>query len=127
QVSSRISPQLLVDVQPELRPVEARLLQVVAEDLVELDELGAVLLDPAGEALVKLCASRLRQRVVRGVADEEVAEAVGVVAGELRAVGADQLLAHERDEALVDRAVTVGESRHCPAVEGASLDRAALE
>ena len=56
-------------------------------------------LEPVGEALVQLGARRLRQRVVGGVADQQVAEAERVVAGELRAVGADQLLAHERGQA----------------------------
>ena len=53
---------------------------MVAEDLVELDEVGAVRLEPGGEALVQLGPGRLRQRVVGGVADQQVAEAEAVLA-----------------------------------------------
>jgi len=42
------------DLGPIRLAVEARLLQVIAEDLVELDKLGAVLLEPAREALVEV-------------------------------------------------------------------------
>ena len=41
-------------------------------------------LQPVGEALVELGPGRLRQRVVGGVTDQDVPEAVGVVARELR-------------------------------------------
>ena len=54
-------------------------------------------------------------------------EAVGVVAGQLRAVGPDELLPHQRDEPLVDVAVAVCQRRDRAAVEDAALDRAALE
>ena len=40
----------------------------------------------------------LRERVVGGVADQQVAEAEAVLAGELRPVGADQLAADKRSE-----------------------------
>ena len=60
---------------PELGAVAAGLLEVVAEDLVQLDQLGAVLLQPGCEALVEVGAGRFRQRVVGGVADQQVAEA----------------------------------------------------
>ena len=66
-------------VSAELAPVQHRLLEVVADDLVLLDELD-VLLDPEREALVQVGARLLRQRLVRGVADEEVPEAERVVA-----------------------------------------------
>ena len=58
-----------------------------------------MLLEPGGEALVQVGARRLRQRLVGGVADQEVAEAEAVLAGELRPVGPDQLLADERGQA----------------------------
>jgi hypothetical protein len=38
---------------PELSAVAAGLLEVVAQDLVQLDKLGAVVLQPAREALVE--------------------------------------------------------------------------
>ena len=84
QAAPRRRGQLAVVGQPELGAVAAGLLEVVAEDLVQLDELGAVLLEPGGEALVQLGADRLRQRVVGGVADQQVAEAEAVLARELR-------------------------------------------
>ena len=72
---------------PSSHAVAVGLLEVVAEDLVELDQVGAALLEPVGEALVQLGARRLRQRVVGGVADQQVAEAEGVLARELRRSG----------------------------------------
>ena len=45
----------------ELLPVAIGLLEVVPDELVELDELGAVLLEPVGELLVQLGPLRLRQ------------------------------------------------------------------
>src|SRR6202008_2711653 len=84
----------------ELAEIEGGLLEVVAEDLLQLDELRAVLLEPGCEAA---------GGVVGGVADEEVAEAVGVVTAELRPVGPDELLTDEGDEALVHGAAAVGE------------------
>jgi hypothetical protein len=72
---------------------------VVAEELVQLDELGAVLLQPGCEALVQLGAGRFWQRVVGRVADQQVAEAGAVFVDELRPVRPDQLLSHERGQA----------------------------
>ena len=74
---------VLVD-RPELGAVAIRLLEVVADDLVQLDEVGAVLLEPVGEPLVQVGADGLRQRLVRGVADQQVAEAEGLLVRELR-------------------------------------------
>jgi hypothetical protein len=85
QAPSRPVRELLGDVEPELAAVADGLLEVVAEDFVELDQLAAVLFDPAGEPFVELGAGRLREGVVGGVADEKVAEAVRVVARELGA------------------------------------------
>ena len=56
---------------PELGLVASRLLEVVADDLVQLDELGAALVQPVGEALVQLGARRpsaARRRPRRGSA-----------------------------------------------------------
>ena len=57
----------------ELLPVAGRLLEVVAGDLVLLDERG-VLVQPERELLVEVGARRLRQPVVSGVADQQVPE-----------------------------------------------------
>ena len=82
----------LVD-QTEFGRVDVGLLEVVAEDLVELDQIGAALLEPLREAPVQLDPGRLRKRFVGGVPDQEMPEPEPVVAGELRPVGTDQLLA----------------------------------
>ena len=81
----------------QLRLVAGGLLEVVADELVPLDE-GRLALEPVGEAAVQIRAHGLRQSVVGGVADEQVAEAEAVLAGELRPVGADQLVPDERGE-----------------------------
>ena len=99
----RPQAELLVG-RAELLPVAVGLLEVVADDLVELDERRAVPLQPHGEALVQIGPGRLGQRVVRRIADQEVAKAVGVLADELRLVGADQLLAHEIRQPALDAA-----------------------
>ncbi len=72
------------------------LFEVVAEKLVELDEVRSVQFEPLGEALVEVGADRLGKGVVGGVAEEEVAESEPVLAEELRSIGPDQLLANER-------------------------------
>ena len=73
----RRSPRELV--QPrigavELGPVAVGAFEVVANDLVLLDE-RCVPVEPDGEGLVELGARLLGERVVGGVADQEVAEA----------------------------------------------------
>jgi hypothetical protein len=68
---------------------------VVAEDLVQLDQITPVLGQPAGEAFVQLRPRRFRECVVGGVADQQVPEAEGVLAGKLALVGPDELLADE--------------------------------
>ena len=78
---------------PELDAVAIGPFEVVADDLVQLDEIGSALGDPDGEALVQLRPGRFRQRVVGCVADQQVAEAKGVLARELRLVRAQQLSA----------------------------------
>ncbi len=91
--------QRAVDGQAELVTVPACLLEVVADDLVELDEIGAVALEPRREALVQRGPRGLGQRVVGGVSNEEVPEAEAVLAGDDRGIGRDQLLAHQRRRA----------------------------
>ena len=100
---------------------------MVAEDLVQLDERRTVLLEPAREALVQLRARRLCQGVVGGVADEQVAEAEGVLARELRRVRPDQPFAHERGESRRHLRLVRPERLHGAAVEELALDGAALE
>ena len=52
-----------------------------------------MVIEPVGEPLVQLGPCRLGERVVRGVADQQVAEAERVLALEVALVGSDQLLA----------------------------------
>ena len=77
----RAAPKLTEGRVPDiqLRSVAMSLLEVVADDLVDLDEV--VGREPAGEALVQLGSGRLRQRLVGGVPDQQVAEAVGGLPG----------------------------------------------
>ena len=68
----------------------------MAEDLLVLAQpLARLYLEPARVALVQLRSEPLRHRVIGRVADQDVAEAERVVAGELGLVGADQVLADE--------------------------------
>ena len=68
---------------PELAPVPVRLLEVIADELVRLDELRRAFAEPVREALVQLCACRLRKRLVRRVANQQVSEPICVLAFEL--------------------------------------------
>ena len=111
----------------ELGRVAGGLLEVVADDLVALDERVAVLVEPVGEAGVQVGADRLGERVVGSVADQQVAEAVAVVAGELGAVGTDELAPHECCEPGRDLRLLGSERLHAAAVEDLALDGAALE
>src|SRR5215218_6719445 len=68
---------------PELEPCRVCLLEVVAQDLVVLRGAVARLpLEPLCEAFVEVRAEGLRQRRVRRVTDEDVAEAESVFAGQ---------------------------------------------
>ena len=99
---------------------------MVADELVQLDERRLVL-EPVGEAAVQVCANGLREGVVGGVADEQVAEAEAVLAGELRSFGADQLVPDERCESWQHVGLVRGERLHGAAVEDLALDCSALE
>ena len=76
---------------PELGFVASCLFKVIAEDLVQLDQVRPALLEPVGELLVELGARRLGERVVGCVPDQQVAETEAVLARQLGAVGTDQL------------------------------------
>src|SRR5262245_16237216 len=77
----------------ELPAIPERLLEVVADDLVDVAGLaGARVRRPVGVALVLLGAELLRDTRVRSVADENVAEAVRVLASGTRR---EEILARE--------------------------------
>ena len=71
--------------------------------------------------------ARLRQRVVGGVADQEVAEAEAVLARDLSPFRRDQLLADEAGEPRCHLRLVGDERLDGAAVEDLPLDRAALE
>ena len=74
-------PRMVV-ARPQLDQVSVRLLQVVPEDLlVLLDARARPRLQPVGEPLVQVGPELLRDRLVRGVADEDVPEPVEVGGG----------------------------------------------
>ena len=112
----------------ELGPVAVGALEVVADDLVLLDE-RCVPVEPVGERLVELGSRLLGERVVGGVADQKVAEAECLLVGVGRLVRADHLLADEREEVGGD-VVALGRRRellHGAAVEDLPLDGTAAD
>ena len=116
----------------ELSEVASGLLEVVADDLVQLQQL-AVCGEPIGEALVQLGANGLGQRLVGGIPDQQMPETVGVVPGDLGAIGPHELLAHEREQAarhvLAERLGREGRDRAAMehlALHGSTLDHAPL-
>ena len=111
----------------ELSPISRGLLEVVPDDLVQFDEVGTVLVEPVREALVQVGSFGLRQRLVGGVADQEMPEAEAVLARELRTVGAHQLAADQRGEVPRDVRFLGCQGGHRPEVEDLSFDGAAFE
>jgi hypothetical protein len=100
---------------------------VVAYDLVELDELAADLVEPAGESLVEIGPRLLGERVVRRVADEDVPEPKRVVAGKQRLFRSHELLAHEAEQTGRDLRILRRERLNGRAVEDLPLDGAAFK
>ena len=108
-----------MSVEAELDSEAVRLLEVVAEDLLVLDDpVTGHPLEPGRELFVENGAEPLRGRAIRHVADEDVLEPEGRLAGEDRVGRADEVLPREGVEALGHR----GGRRL-----GELLDRAAVE
>ena len=126
QAPSRRGRQRVVG-SPEIGAAATGDLEVEAEELVQLDEIGPVLLEPGREALVEACPGGFRQRVVGRVADEDVAEAEAVLAREQRRVRRDQLLANEPGETRGHLQLLGCERLDSTPVEDLTLDRAPLE
>ena len=61
-----------------------RLLEVVANDLVRLDRVAGTVIEPLGEARVKLRSDRLGQCVGGSVTNREVKETLDLVLRETR-------------------------------------------
>ena len=111
---------------PELSAIANGLLEVVAGDLVQLDQ-STALLQPAGVALVQLGPHALGQGLVGGVADQQVAEAEAVLALELGPVGTDELAPDERRESRRHLWLRRCEHLNRPAMEELALDRTSSE
>ena len=97
--------------------------------LVLMNVVGGLLLEPVRVALVELCAELLRRGLVRRVADEYVGEAEAVVAGEVGAIGTNELLAHEREQARADLGpLGAGQKLcDCTSVKASAFDRGPLD
>src|SRR4029078_10207469 len=105
----------------------SRLLEVVPEHLVELDEAAPVLVEPGRVSLVELGPPCSRPRFVGGIPAEEVTEAERLLAREERGVGTDQLLPHECGQAGCRFGLIRVEGSNRSLVKRPALDRAALE
>ena len=111
----------------ELGLVARRLLEVVADDLVQLDQVFAALLRARRRSARAALLASLSERVVGRVADQEVAEAEGVVSPGICAVSG-RMRSLRTSEAR--RGVTCdssGERLDGAAVEDLALDRTSLE
>ena len=102
------------------------LLEVIPEQLVELDQLGAVLREPVCELLVQPRPLRFRKALVRRVAHKEVTEAKSFLSGEHRPVRADELLADERRQPAREPRFLGRECLDDDPVEHLTFDGAAL-
>src|SRR5262249_43991781 len=102
------------------------LFEVVTDDLVQLDE-GPLLPEPAGETAMEVCTNGLRERFVGGVTDQQMAEAEGVVAGELGPVRPDQLVPDECGQPRQHLGLLRSERLDGAAMEDLALDRSPLE
>ncbi len=114
----------------QLAAVSEGLLQVVAQDLLVLAHpVTRGDGQPSREPLVQVRSLFLRHGLVGGVADQEVPEAEGVLPHEFGAVGADELLACQGEEAGTHLCAEHlrGERRHRPSVEDLPLHRASLD
>ena len=102
-----------------------RLLQVVADDLLELAQpLPGRALEPTGEALVQVGGGALRKRPIRGIANQGVPEPVCLVAREVGEVGPNHVPANKIHQTeLESRLERVGsEIAHRATMEHRPLD-----
>ena len=119
-----------VVLRPQGQAVGPRLVEVVAGDLVEVGEsVAGGPLEPVGELLVQLGPLQLRQAVVRGVADEQVPEPIGLAAAVGSPVGPDELLADEAHQLARHAGATLGRRQlgHVALAELLADDRGPLD
>ncbi len=121
-VSDGVSPA-------ELAPVSVRLLEVVADDLVELALILGRGAQPLRKADVQLGPPGLGDELVGGIANEQVREAIALLAGEQALGRAHELAPLELGEGRVDvhAALVSQQRRDHAAVESAALDRRRLD
>ena len=111
----------------ELLLVSHCLLEVVADDLVPLDQLAAALFDPARIALVQVRACGLGQSTVCRVTDQQVAKTEPILTRQLWPLGTNQLSPRERREAWRQLQFLGHEDLNGTAVEQLTFDRGSLE
>jgi hypothetical protein len=73
----------------ELESQRVRLLQVVTDELVQVGQ-PRVRVEPASEPLVQPSPHLFRQHLIGGVAEQDMMEAEGLLAGDVGRVGPDQ-------------------------------------
>ncbi len=107
QPRRRARRKLPVD-RAELLPEHIRLLEVVAEDLVALEGgRRRCAFQPVGQVLVEPSTHRLGNRRVRGIPDQEMPEAIRLLAGDERVHRPHELVAHEARQMPFDVAAHV--------------------
>ena len=111
----------------ELLPVAGGLLEVVAEDLIELDQVSSMSFEPTRKALMQLRARRFPEPFIGGIANQQVAKAEAVVTDDLRPLRTDQLLTDEAGEPRRHLLLLGCERLYRTAVKDLALDRTALE
>ena len=88
----------------ELLQVSVRPLEVVPHELVQLATRACLSLELIREPGVQVCAKLLRHRLVDGVSDQQMPEPIGVFLAQIATIRADQILADEASDPLIDRA-----------------------
>ena len=111
----------------QLRVVAVRLLEVVAGDLVGGRPAVIPGEKPPHVGNVEVCPAALGQELVRGVADQDVAESVARLVRELGAAGLDQLALDEPVQRRVHLVTAARQRPHRAAVEPAPLDRRGIQ
>src|SRR4029079_3588074 len=103
------------------------LFEVIAEQLLELDQVGGIAVQPVREALVEGCARRFGQRVVCRVTDEYVTKPKRVFARELRLVRTDELLSYQRGQPRRELDLVRSERLQSALMEEAPFDGPAFQ